>query len=115
LGNLNNQKSNKQTINRWSLENINFDKPKNPLKKINSPRSLQALFRLGYSEDDLYSIPFKNFLSYYPNIRSFHKDLQKSTHDYYEAKRIEKLQDSRNERRNIIKLMKDEEDGKYCY
>lgn len=88
---------------------MDFEKPRNPLKKINSPRSLEALFRMGFSEEDLYLIPFKNFLSVYPNIRSFHKDLQRSTYDYYEAKRLEKIQESRNQRRNVIRQMEEDE------
>lgn len=105
----NNSKTNKQGIPRWSLENIDFEKKKNLMKKINSPRSLEALFRLGFSEDDLYMIPFKNFLTVYPNIRSFHKDLQKSTYEYYETKRLEKIQESRNERRKIIEQIEEYE------
>jgi len=111
---LNNSKSNKLGVSRWSLENIDFEKPRNPLKKINSPRTLETLFRLGFSEEDLYVIPLKDFLNVYPNIRSFHKDLQKSTYDYYETKRIERIQASRNERRNIIKQMEEIERTFLC-
>ena len=47
-------------------------------------------------------------MTIYPNIRTIHKDLQKSTYDYYESKRLEKIQESRSERRNIIKLFEEE-------
>lgn len=91
-----------------SLENVDFEKPRNANKKINSPNSLEALFRLGFAEEDLYFLPFKNFLNLYPNIRTFPKGSQISTYEYYEAKRQEKIQLIRAERRRILDQNKHE-------
>jgi len=93
---------------KWNLENLNFDK-ENQRTKINSPRSKEALNRLGYSDEDFHFLSFKNFLNKYPNIRALHKDLHKTSYDHYEKKRIEKLNEARKLRRKIIDILSEEE------
>jgi len=89
-------------MQRWTLENVDFEKPKNSLKKINSPRSLLALYILGYSPDDLHVIPFNNYLTIYPNLRTYSKELQQRNYEFYENKRLEKIKESRQKRIEII-------------
>ena len=101
---------------KWNLENVDFEKEKQK-PKINSPRSNEALFRLGFSEDEFYFLSYKNFLNAYPNVRGLHKDLHKTSYNHYEKKRLEKITEARKVRRKIIKILEEEENneiqGKY--
>lgn len=99
-----NLKTNKLSVSRFSLENTDFEMPKGNIK-LNSPRSLEALFKLGYTQDDLFLIPMKKFIIIHPNIRSFPKDLQKTTYEYFDSKRIQKIKESRIERRKLIERL----------
>jgi hypothetical protein len=93
---------------KWNLENINFDNEKQ-IKKITSPRSKEALNRLGYTDEVFYFLSFKNFLNKYPNIKGMNKDLHMTCYNHYEKKRLEKLNEARMLRRKIIDILAEEE------
>lgn len=82
------------------LENIDFTSKKR--KKINSPRSLETLSRLGYTQDELYYINFKEFKNLHPDVRNLAKDVQESRFQFFEDKRSQRVEEAKQLRLKII-------------
>lgn len=75
-----------------SLENINFNSTSNSKQKINSPRSIEALGKLGYDIEDLLFIDFSTFKKKQINF-NLQGDILQSRYDFFEAHRKEKIEE----------------------
>jgi len=81
-----------------SLENINLTSGK---QRLTSPRSIEALDRLGIDLDELYFIDFKNYKLKHVEAMNLPDHIQQSRYDYYEKHRQHKLEEVLKERENI--------------
>ena len=62
--------------------------------RINSPRSLEALDRLGYNIDELQYLDLKQFKLNHPEVLNLPENVVKSRYDYYEKRRAIKLDEA---------------------
>ena len=88
-----------QNKNLISIDNCDFE---SKTKRINSPRTLEALSVLGINENDLYKLSFEKFKNKYPEIKEIPKDLQKYRYDSYEQFINRTIEKVKEERKNII-------------
>lgn len=78
-----------------SVENANFSNKKSI---INSPRSLQACFKLGIDPSELYQLTFEEFKLINPDVRHITQDLAKFRYDAEEKYRNESINQVKEER-----------------
>jgi len=71
-----------------SFDNFDFTSGK---PRLNSPRSLEAIDKLGYDNDELLFLDFKTFKLKNTDINNLSKITQKARYDYYEKHRLEKI------------------------
>jgi hypothetical protein len=83
-----------------NLEIANYNSKK---VRVNSPRSLEAMGKLGYTLEELSYVSFKDYLIKHPELRALPKDVQKSRYDFLESKRQNKIDLAKQERQKILK------------
>ena len=81
-----------------SLENANY----NGKVRINSPRSHEALARLGYTPEELSYVSLNDFITRNPELRGMSKEIIKNRYDFIDNKRLKKIEEAKNERLRII-------------
>ena len=57
---------------------------------------------LGFDQDDLFYVNFNEYKIKFPEIVTLQKELQNSRFEYFERRRLEKLEMARKERENLI-------------
>ena len=72
-----------------SVENANF---KNKRSMINSPRSLQACFKLGIDTSELYQITLDEFKELNPDVRHLPQDMIQFRYDAEEKYRNDSIE-----------------------
>ena len=71
-----------------SLDNINLSSGK---PRLTSPRSIEALDKLGYDLEELYYLDFKSFKFKHIEILNQPETIQQSRYEYFENHRKAKL------------------------
>ena len=85
------------------LDNIDLYSTNSNLKiKLNSPRSLEALKRVGLNQEDLHYVSIKDFKLKNPQLKSLPLDLQQSRDDYLESLRITRIDEVRKIRAELV-------------
>ena len=82
-----------------SVENANF---KNKRSVINSPRTLQACFKLGIEPSELYQITMDEFKLLNPDVRHLPQDMIQFRYDAEEKYRNDSIEQVKAERQKII-------------
>jgi hypothetical protein len=77
-----------------SLDNVNFDNRYSNTRRLNSPRSVEALLRAGYTQEELHYIPFKDYKILNPGTNE-------GRFQYQESRRKEKLEEVRSIRNTL--------------
>ena len=81
------------------MENANFTNKK---CLINSPRSLQACFKLGIDPSELYQISMDEFKLLNPDVRHLPQDMIQFRYDAEEKYRNDSINQVKEERNKII-------------
>ena len=89
-----------------SVDNANF---KNKRSLINSPRSLQACFKLGIDPSELYQITMEEFKNLNPDVRHLPQDMIQFRYDAEEKYRNDSIEQVKEERKKIIEEEKSKE------
>ncbi len=82
-----------------TLENINLTSGKS---RLTSPRSVEALERLGMDLEELYFMDFKNFKLANPDLLNIAEQFQKSRYETFERRRQSKLEEALKVKSNIL-------------
>ena len=97
LKKINHEKKEKKNKNKKiSIEDIDGKKIKNV--KITSPRTKAAMIKLGYIDEDLNYLTFKEFIEKNPNLRGLNKEIKKNRYEYIinlREKRINEIKELR--------------------
>ena len=64
---------------------------------MNSPRSLEACYRLGIAPSELYQITLEDYKIIYPDVRSLPKELQDMRYDAAEKYRNDSIEQVKEE------------------
>jgi hypothetical protein len=90
----------------FTLENFNFKEQKHKINRYithnSSPRSLEAMFSLGYTPEDLYYLDFKTFKANHPEIITLPEEMQRFKYQYTEQKRQKRIEACKIERNRLI-------------
>ena len=76
---------------------------------MNSPRSLEACYRLGIAPSELYQITLEDYKIIYPDVRSLPKELQDMRYDAAEKYRNDSIEQVKEERNKIIEELEKKE------
>ena len=78
---------------------------------INSPRSLQACFKLGIDTSELYQITMDEFKELNPDVRHLPQDMIQFRYDAEEKYRNDSIEQVKEERKKIIEENKEKENA----
>ena len=93
--NNNNNNNNNQNINNENNNQISIDnylQNPNQILEIDSPRSLESIKLLGYTNEDINYLTLKQFINNNPNLIPLAPELQKRRYECYEQNRLNKIQ-----------------------
>ena len=90
------EENNNKNHNRNLTSIDNIDVNSSNKFRISSPRSLSAMRKLGYDNDELHFITYKEFLKRNPDLLGAKKEIKKVGYEFYESNRQEKLEKIKN-------------------
>ena len=95
IDNNNNNNNNNNNINNDNNNQISIDnylQNPNQILEIDSPRSLESIKLLGYTNEDINYLTLKQFINNNPNLIPLAPELQKRRYECYEQNRLNKIQ-----------------------
>ena len=84
---------------QYSIEDL--EKNSNRYIRISTPCSVLALKRTGISQEELYFVPFIEFIQKNPEMRKLSPEIQESRYMFFEGHRKEKIQEIKKVRNQI--------------
>ena len=93
------QQNAEENQNLMNIDNANFSNKKS---LINSPRTLQACFKLGIDPSELYQLTLEEFKLVNPDVRYLPQDMIKFRYEAEEKYRNDSINQVKEERQKII-------------
>ena len=93
------QQNAEENQNLINIDNANFSNKKS---LINSPRTLQACFKLGIDPSELYQLTLEEFKLVNPDVRYLPQDMIKFRYEAEEKYRNDSINQVKEERQKII-------------